>query len=1525
MSNGPFSSYAPPGVYTETKINRQLTGPPTGLQVPLFIGTGKETLSLENFELVRGSSSTADQLIRNEEVSARFLENLSSHDNPTLISVNGISNKFKVQNFPLVTGNGQGILTNRPQDVSVTVDGVPVVVAAVDGENGVITLQIPPPENSLIKVTYHFNRTDTLSEDDVSGQVTDTPAILKASETGPYVVVQGVNDQLILRVNGVVHDLILQAGLTTVSDLATNLNSAGVAGLTATLDFDNQGQERLQLIADGSLEILDGTANALFGFSLGQKSNRNRIFHVFNGPIVDGSNGGITTTDVNDLEVLVNGFPVIPESVDGSNRQIILSEPPTVGSTVVVRYYWNTYQDTFDHLPHQGIVSTRRVGNSPGRTDYVSGLDYVVLDDRILWGSAYTVSTGQFTASGSNVPFGEQQISAQLVDSKFYLEEVSRVLDRNVAPPQESSFRVLLSRVPTDGSGRDNATSNTNLVKIYHGVDVTHALSNGAVEVTKVDSQTREVTTKNPLPAGHKVYATYYYNRLSDDTYTLTKTQSGKVKILSSVGNRELFNVRFGTSASTRTIQWPSGVQSRPDAFVGGFNGVNEIVTATFSLVGGQPAILTNREAGPYDLFATTSDILRLTMNDGDRALVNDDVNVTLSQAAFAVLASKPLEADGDFVVTSNVNDRFEFQIDGANVSLTIPSGTWGIEVFADLITRSVPTTAVIQGSEQDLANGGANFVLTTDTTWSVALNGTLYTGTIDNAGTYNAEDAALEIQSSIATESGLSAGSLTNPSNDFQVVANSDGTISILASETVEINITSNAGDELETILGWQTGLEVQNVKIARVIKHPDADYLLLRSRVTPSGPSDVSSVLIRNGSANELLGFVAFESATGTEGAVNKGATLLSSQISAAMIANLSVQQLPFVVYVDGVERMVQGNEFSGIASVSDAANAIDNVLGSGGLDILTVGVEGNRIRLTSHDTTIQSSIEIGTGGANQYLGFVQNQSAGQRRPSAEEVVAVLNNHTDAWDDNSAGSSTLSLLTVSGEFVHSAIAKTVFSLGVGNFVQISSFGFGTDTSITVMSSPNSALNDTGFGLEVGDLAVGVDGTQGFVVSSTSPQGSSGQGVVGQTYIDQKTGLHFTVLPSEDGDYVLGESFTLVCEDRMNVGSALVNRAIQGLEMQISSLGDVAVNDTAVITTYDKSGEEPSIGDFYYISYDYMKEDFSPRLFTSIQDVQSNYGDLSPENPLTLACWLALLNGAAIVGAKQVKKAPNSQQATATSYIQVLDELKKPIQVGVRPSILVPLTTDVSVMAAVTKHCEIQSAPRHRNECRAMFGVASGTRPQDAMKLAKNLNSERALVVYPDSAILSVTNELGEVTDFIVDGSFMAAALAGVIVSPANDVATPLTRRRVVGFSRLNRSLDELEMNQLAVSGVTVLQDRTPFLEVRHALTTNMSNRITQTPSIVAIMDFVQQQTRATLDRFIGLKFLTSRAQDVELALTALLNSLVENQIIVAFRGVAAEPDPSDPTMLRVEAFYSPVFPLLYIPVTFTISSSNS
>jgi len=151
-------------------------------------------------------------------------------------------------------------------------------------------------------------------------------------------------------------------------------------------------------------------------------------------------------------------------------------------------------------------------------------------------------------------------------------------------------------------------------------------------------------------------------------------------------------------------------------------------------------------------------------------------------------------------------------------------------------------------------------------------------------------------------------------------------------------------------------------------------------------------------------------------------------------------------------------------------------------------------------------------------------------------------------------------------------------------------------------------------------------------------------------------------------------------------------------------------------------------------------------------------------------------------------------------------------------------------------------------------------------------------------------------------------------------DVATPYTRRRIQGFTRIPRILDPVEANQTAVAGITLLDDLDPIIRIRQGLTTNMANILTRLPTVTQIADFIQQQSRINLDAFIGVKFLASRTNDVNVTMTNFFKNMMQAEIIGAFTGISSTIDVDDPTVMNFEAYYQPIFPLLYIVLTFNL-----
>jgi hypothetical protein len=195
--------------------------------------------------------------------------------------------------------------------------------------------------------------------------------------------------------------------------------------------------------------------------------------------------------------------------------------------------------------------------------------------------------------------------------------------------------------------------------------------------------------------------------------------------------------------------------------------------------------------------------------------------------------------------------------------------------------------------------------------------------------------------------------------------------------------------------------------------------------------------------------------------------------------------------------------------------------------------------------------------------------------------------------------------------------------------------------------------------------------------------------------------------------------------------------------------------------------------------------------------------------------------------------------------------------------------------------------------------------------------------LVYPDIVRLSLTDPLNNTTQFLVDGFYLAAALSGFVVTPSADVATPWTRKTLSGFDELARKLTNVEKNDIAQSGVTIIEENLPTIRVRQGFTTNMENVLTRTPTVIQISDEIQQRARAILGKYIGVKFVQGITGQIEGDLSSMLRRAKADEIITAYRGVEAIPSPVDPTAIEAQAFYSPVFPLLYIFVTFNLRST--
>jgi len=1770
MAIGPFDTYAPPGPYTRTEFESPVQGTLEALKLPIFIGEGNEYLTQKDFENVRGSSASVDQRIVQEDETGRAVVSISSTGVVTLGDFDGVRTQFRVRNFPIVSGNGTGTVTNDRSDVVVTINGQPIVVLQLNGAQGLITLSTPPKVGDLVYCTYFFDRTDTRQTDNVSDQVSTEQAIVRAlagigdvdspNATVPPtvidlhgditnslgVVVVDANNVLQVTVDGVLYTLTLPARNDyTMAQVATTITSLAAGTLAGATFVNNFGHSTLMLTAASDLVIGSGSANAPLGLQSGQADLRVRTFYTFQGPIVDGTNGGVTTTDPADVVVKVNNIQVIPTSVDGTNRAVTLPYAPKAGSTVTIQYYFNTWQDTFDYLAHIGVTSITRCGEIPGASTYTQGADFILKDDKVLWGTAVLVGAGSSTVGGT--VFGENQISATLVDNKTYLSACTSVVSGTTA----STTQFQLPFEPTTGNGRDTTlgqslfqsitngridlpTNRPDLVNVYWGYGVQDALDRGKVEVVKVDGIV--VTLKSPVPAGADVFASFYYNLLVDQEYTLTSVIPGisgtGTYTITNQSSLPVYNPNFsvgskGAALTGITIEFPSGSELKTDLRHESMSGdsfrgpVAEIVTVQFETRPDSPARFTSPGSDLYDFVDGQSDRLRIGI-DGQTAQFGSTTGGDLTNpnnfatGFFAEMVGNEIDYTGGSGATVGVSytlgsdEIINLLVDGVQIPTTIEAatnkdvthfvgrlneaasghsstsvagtntsitlnatarhpkdsyyvgwvvvmGTAGAGTVAPgeyrTITGYVGLTGVAtvspgftgitapgagdtyyiynpatmaQFKGATMFNGPVTLAAGKHDTLSFTYVGdsTLTTGTL--TATLTAAPTTYATAAALATEVALQMNAvvpLTHPGLVINVAADADGRLRF----QVQLPGDDSAGyltfiaagvaaTDFAVLAGIETGAAVGGGQphmlqgpIARAYELTTGgfkpyDRIILRNRIlpgqldgtitqvsmAPGNALDQMGLEVQAGSGNTKAGLVTGAVAYGADKAVIHPATMVGR---VGFAEGTDANAWSIVTFYDGTGVASANNVFSvnvdgvpvnctftatptgtatalGPATGASSGSVLDQIIDAyaavpgapfgNAAAVFASGLvleEGAGIRLTSLDSSVSSAVVIGTGSANDVLGFTSGAIAQRTQVTASVLASALMSNRVAtfgpymleYPSVDSGVWTPATGVSANYFADLGLAAVETDITGNDYLYTQSLTVGSGSSILIRNTTvgsDALYPGTGLNIVPGSSAIGDAGLNGFYVVSNTPNGSgstntsvfnngTGQdGVVGQTYRDEVTGLTFTILPrgfvnNENGPW-LAYPTGATANFRINVSSTFTtnanipHNALGGVELTVANTSGVVAGDTAIVETFERGGLEPAIGDLYYVTYVYAKQDFTTAFFTKMANVEKAYGSTSPDAPLSLAAYLAILNGAVVVGLKQVPRAEGSNYASLDTYASAIQELEGPLPGNTLPDIITPLRGDSLQLYQVLRRSNaIQSSIRYRSERTSIIGMSAGSLPRTATDWAQSLVDTRMRLVYPDMATVSLMDALGNTKEYLVDGPMIAAALVGSVVSANTDVATPWTNRKLVGFTQIARRLDAVEMNQTAQKGVTIIDEAPPYLRVRHGLTTDVTNVLTRTPTIIMIADEVQRQTRVALEAFIGIKFLPGILSQIEGRLSTVLGALVKKCIIAAYTGIQAKTSPSDPTVCDVEAFYQPIFPLLYIVVTFHMRSS--
>lgn len=359
----------------------------------------------------------------------------------------------------------------------------------------------------------------------------------------------------------------------------------------------------------------------------------------------------------------------------------------------------------------------------------------------------------------------------------------------------------------------------------------------------------------------------------------------------------------------------------------------------------------------------------------------------------------------------------------------------------------------------------------------------------------------------------------------------------------------------------------------------------------------------------------------------------------------------------------------------------------------------------------------------------------------------------------------------------------------------------------------------------------------------------------------------------------------------------------------------------TAGILT--ESSQEPLAGVKYTLNYSRAKVsgDYVPKLYFDVNSVIADYGPVAVSggnivNSLSAAALVAFTNGASVVMGMQIDP---SVSPSLVAFQQAIDKLQT-----VDLDIVVALNPDPNLQSYIKNHVDNMSSIIEQRFRTALVGLSGSPSISTVQTYAAGLKDRRVALVYPPVANMFIAGNVNSATvdgSWPVDGTYIAAAIGGIRVNPAYDVAEPLLRKQVFGFASIQDTLLRTQKNVLANSGVMIVENQNGVAKVRDGLTTDLTTADSAEYSVTEIIDFTAGTCRKFLEAaFIGVKLLKETPGLMQASLTIILQSLIDNKILNDATNINVVRNAINPTQIDVSFQIAPVFPVKYILVSFTI-----
>jgi hypothetical protein len=316
--------------------------------------------------------------------------------------------------------------------------------------------------------------------------------------------------------------------------------------------------------------------------------------------------------------------------------------------------------------------------------------------------------------------------------------------------------------------------------------------------------------------------------------------------------------------------------------------------------------------------------------------------------------------------------------------------------------------------------------------------------------------------------------------------------------------------------------------------------------------------------------------------------------------------------------------------------------------------------------------------------------------------------------------------------------------------------------------------------------------------------------------------------------------------------------------------------------------------------------------------------------SPASLAAFLAFQNGAPQVSLYNIV----SQSGSLTDFLTALQTFT-----GVDDfDLVVPLVYDYSYNSLSTgpffKGVSQFLTAQATNGIfqRAFLGLDSSVTSALALNvpinIATDMNNSRVSIANLPTINYNpgFNSSTGTTTGVVsINGYYAAAAAAGLWAS--NAPQTPLTHQSLTGFTSIaNQLTASQETTQQSYGVMAIRQKRNGAIYIRHGLTTNTANWLTQEISISSVGDYVAKnfKTNFVNSNLIGQALTPSTVAAINGLAIGVLNNLKTAGVIQGYNNLNIVQNPSNPTQVLITFLYSPTIPLNYISVTIAVNTAS-